>query len=135
MIERIILAVLALVLGVIGAGAAFAPALFYGSYGISVSGLPNLASELRGTGVALLLLAMAVAAGAVWRRWAFAAAVVAGLVALGYALGRGISAVADGAPDASIVAAAIIELVLAGAAAWVAVRTRPRDRLQLSVSD
>lgn len=127
MIERIILALLALVLAVIGVGAAFVPAVFYVSYGISVAGLPELASELRGAGMALLLLAVAVATGAVWQRWAFAAAVVAGLVLLGYALGRGISVIADGTPNLAVVAAGVVELVLAGAAAWVAVRTRPRD--------
>ena len=125
MTTRVILAALALVLGVIGTGAATAPAAFYESFGITVDGLPDLASELRGTGFALLLLALAIAAGAVWTRWAFPAAVAAGLVFLGYAIGRAVSAIADGAPASSIVVAGIAELVLAGAAAFVVVRTRP----------
>lgn len=127
MTNRVVLAVLALVLGAIGAGAVVDPAAFYQSFGIVVAGQPELASELRGTGSAMLLLGLAVAAGAIWTRWAFVSAVVALLVSLGYAVGRGISAIADGAPGDALIAAAVAELALAAAAAWVAVRTRPRS--------
>lgn len=125
MINRVILAALALVLGTIGAGSAFVPAAFYESFGISIDGLPDLASELRGTGVALLLIAVAIGVGAVWSRWAFPVAVAGGLVMLGYAVGRGISALADGVPSQAVILAGAVELVLAAAAAVVAVRTRP----------
>lgn len=125
MINRVVLSVLALVLVVIGSGAALVPAVFYESYGIAIDGLPNLASELRGTGMTLLLLGVAVAVGAVWSRWAFASAVVALLVFLGFALGRGLAALTDGSPGEMVVVAAVTELVLALAAGWVAARTRP----------
>lgn len=125
-LERLVLGVSALVLIVVGAASAFTPALFYAGFGIEVEGSTALASELRATGVALLLLGLAVAVGAIWRRWVFPAAVVAALVLVGYAIGRIISAIADGAPDASVAFAGIAELVLGAAAAWVAIRNRPR---------
>jgi hypothetical protein len=124
-LEWVVLGVSALVLIVVGAASAFVPAAFYAGYGIEVDS-PALASELRATGVALLLLGLAVAVGAIWRRWVFPAAVVAALVLVGYALGRIVSAVADGAPDASLAFAGAAELVLGAAAAVVAIRTRPR---------
>ena len=126
-VERIVLGLSALVLVVVGAAAAFAPDAFYAGFGFTVEGSPELASELRATGVALLLLGLAIAAGAAWSRWAFPAAVVAALVLIGYAIGRAISALADGAPVSSVVVAGVAELVLGLAAAWVAWRTRPRD--------
>lgn len=125
-IESVVLGLSALVLIVVGAGAAFAPAAFYAGFGIQVDGVPALASELRSTGVALLLLGLAVAVGAVWRRWMFVSAVVAALVLLGYAIGRVISGIVDGAPDSTLLVAGIAEFVLGAAAAWVAIRTRPR---------
>jgi len=124
-LERAVLGLSALVLIVVGAASAFAPAAFYSGYGIDVES-SALASELRATGVALLLLGLAVAVGAIWRRWVFPAAVVAALVLGGYALGRIISAVVDGTPDASLAVAGVAELALGVAAAWVAIRTRPR---------
>jgi hypothetical protein len=126
MINRFVLGALAVVLMAIGAGAAFAPGVFYASYDVSIDGLPNLASELRGTGGALFLLGFAVAAGAVWSTWAFPAAVIAGLVFAGYAFGRAISALADGMASEATVIAGVVEIALAIAAAWVIVRTRPR---------
>jgi len=126
-VDRVVLAVLALVLGAIGAASAIAPAAFYDSFGIRVDGQAALANELRATGAALFLLALAITVGAVWTRWAFVSAVVGALVAAGYAGGRGISALVDGAPGESVVIAGIVELVLAVAAIGVAVRTRPRQ--------
>lgn len=124
-LERVVLGASALVLIAVGAASAFAPAAFYAGYGIDVDS-SALASELRATGMVLLLLGLAVAVGAIWRRWVFPAAVVAALVLVGYALGRIVSAIADGAPDASLAFAGIAELVLGVAAAVVAIRTRPR---------
>lgn len=125
MINRVILILIAVVLGTIGVGAAVVPAAFYSSFGIEVAGNPGLASELRGTGVVMLLLGLCIAAGAVWTRWAFPSAVVALVVSLGYAVGRGLSAIADGVPSPALIGAAVVELLLAAAAAWVATRTRP----------
>ncbi len=126
-LERVILGLSALVLVVVGAGAAFAPDAFYAGFGFTATDSPELASELRATGVALLLLGLAVAIGAIRQRFAFPAAVVAALVLLGYAIGRGLSTLLDGAPASSVVVAGVAELVLGLAAAWVAWRTRPRD--------
>lgn len=124
--DRAVLVVLGAVLAAIGAASLAVPAAFYSSFGIRVDGLPPLASELRATGGALLLLALAIAAGAVWTRWVFASAVLGALVAFGYAAGRGLSALLDGAAGDSMVIAGVVELILAAAAAVVAVRTRPR---------
>lgn len=126
-LERVVLAASALVLIVVGAGAAFAPDAFYSSYGIDAGSSPELGSELRATGLALLLLGLAVASGAVWRRWAFPASVVAAVVLGGYALGRGLSALVDGVPLPAVVAAGVVELMLAAAAIGLVVRTRPRN--------
>jgi len=126
-LERVVLGASALVLVVVGAASAFAPAAFYAGYGIQVVGSPALANELRAAGFALLLLGIAVAAGAIRRRWVFPSAVIAALVLVGYAVGRFISAIADGAPDASLAFAGAVELVLGVAAGWVAIRSRPRS--------
>lgn len=124
--ERIVLGLAALTLISVGAGSTLAPVSFYASYGIDAGASPELASELRGMGLVLFLLGLVVASGAVWRTWTFPAAVVAAVVLAGYALGRTISALVDGTPVASVVAAGVVELVLGGASIWVAVRTRPR---------
>lgn len=125
LVDRIVLAALALLLLAIGGGSAFVPGAFYESYGIDPAVSAELASELRGTGASLLLLGVAVAAGAAWTRWSFAAAVIGGIVMAGYAVGRGVSVALDGIPNEFVVAAGVVEVVFAVAAALVAVHTRP----------
>ena len=123
--ERVVLGAAATVLGAVGAGAVGAPNTFYAVYGIEVTS-PAVANELRAAGGALLLLGSTVGVGAVVGRAAFPAAVVASTVLLGYAAGRTVSLVIEGRASTGIRVAGITEVVLGTAAAWVAVRTRPR---------
>lgn len=120
--DRVVLGAAGLVLIAVGAGSAVVPEAFYADYGIDVS-TTELAGEMRAAGMALLLLGVLVGSGAVWRRVQLPAAVLAAVVLLGYATGRSVSALLDGTPQASVVAAGATELVLGAAAAWVAVRT------------
>lgn len=123
--DRIVLGAAALVLAGVGAGSVAVPEAFYADYGIDVSST-ELASELRASGGALLFLGLLVGSGGVWGRATFPASVVAAVVLLGYASGRAASVLADGAPRRSVILAAAIEVVVGGAASWVALRTRPR---------
>lgn len=125
-IERIVLVTTALVLIGVGLGGALVPAAFYASYEIAVAGA-SLSSELRGVGAVLLLLGLAVAAGAVWMRWAFPSAVIGAIVGLGLALGRTVALLVDGVPASTILVAGAVEAVLGAACAWVAIRRRPRE--------
>ena len=125
-VARTVLGASAVALIVIGGGATFATSAFYGSYGIDATGSVELASELRGIGMALLLLGMAIGVAVVRVRWVFPAAVAAAAVMLGFAVGRAGAAVLDGLPATSMVVAGVVELILGLAAAWVAVRNRPR---------
>lgn len=124
-LDRVVLGTAALVLVAVGAGAALVPEVFYTGYGIDAT-TTAVANELRAAGGALLLLGLLVGVGVMWSRAMFPAAVVAATVLLGYAIGRGISLLVDGMPTASMLVAGTTELVLGAAAAWVAVRTRPR---------
>ena len=126
-LERVVLGAGAVVLVSVGVGSAFVPEAFYTDYGVDVSTV-ELANELRAAGMALLLLGLLVAAGAVWHRARFPAAVIAATVFLGYALGRGVSLLVDGAPEGSVLRAGFVEAALGLGAVWVALRARPRAR-------
>ena len=127
-LDRIVLAATALVLIGVGIAATFTTAAFYGGYGIALTSAPELASELRALGATLLLLGIVIGVGAVKEGWLFPSAIVGAAVMLGLALGRVGSAIVDGMPATSVIAAGVIELVLGGASAWVAVRNRPASR-------
>lgn len=126
LVERIVLGASTLVLVGVGLGGVLAPAAFYASYDIAVAGAVSLSSELRGVGSALVLSGLAIAAGAVWVRWAFPSAIVSAFVLLGFALGRIVSLLVDGVPTSTILAAGAVEVVLGAASTWVAIRRRPR---------
>jgi len=126
-LDRAVLGITALVLVGVGIAATFATAAFYGGYDIALAGSIELTSELRALGGVLLLAGLLIGAGVVRIRWAFPAAIVAATVMLGLALGRVGSAIVDGMPATSVIAAGVIELVLGSASAAVAVRNRPRD--------
>ena len=126
-LDRAVLGITALVLVGVGIAATFATATFYGGYNIALAGSIELTSELRALGGVLLLAGLLIGAGVVRIRWAFPAAIVAATVMLGLALGRVGSAIVDGMPATSVIAAGVIELVLGSASAAVAVRNRPRD--------
>jgi hypothetical protein len=88
LVDRIILGVAALVLIAIGFSATFTTVAFDAGYDIQVTGSPELASELRALGMALLLLGLAIAVAVVRVAWVFPAAVATAAVALGLAVGR-----------------------------------------------
>ena len=89
-VDRVVLGAAGLVLIAVGGGSMAVPEAFYADFGIDVS-TAELASQLRASGVALLLLGVLVGSGGVWRRVQFPAAVVGALVLLGYAAGRVLS--------------------------------------------
>lgn len=102
--------------GAVAAGVGLAiladPVAFYAGYGVTIGDDANLLSELRAPGANLAALGALIAAGAVWRRWAPAAAILGAAVFLAFAAGRGLSMALDGMPSDALLAAALIELVI-----------------------
>ncbi|WP_327003296.1 DUF4345 domain-containing protein [Dactylosporangium sp. NBC_01737] len=112
MIRRILLTVAGLVAVTVGAASLFAPVAFRDQYGISIGDDPNLLSETRSAGGAVLAVGVLLIAGAFVARLAFAAAVSGAVFYLAYALSRGLSAALDGAPAGGLVLGGVVELVL-----------------------
>lgn len=121
--HRAVLVLAGITLIAVGAGAAFLPDAFYGSYGIELGGDAGLMSELRSAGMALLLLGMIVGAGAFVSGLTTTATLIGAVVLLAYAGGRLLSWAVDGAPSTAMAAAAVVELVIGAACLWLLVRT------------
>lgn len=89
------------------------PKTFYASYGIALEHDPNLLSELRAPGAGLAALGALMLAGLVRVTFAPVAIVAAFTVYLAFPVGRVVSIAVDGMPSQSILAALVIELVIA----------------------
>ncbi|MEL6640733.1 MAG: DUF4345 domain-containing protein [Pseudomonadota bacterium] len=96
----------------IGLMIASVPHVFYESYGITLGSDPNLLSELRGPGAAFALLGFVMILGAMQRDLTKGAVLIAVTVFTAFPVGRLISIVADGLPNASILGALMIEVAL-----------------------
>ena len=96
----------------IGSAILVAPANFYATYGIELTGDASLASEIRAPGGALLAMGLLMLAGVFVAEFAFASTAIAAAVYLSYGLSRLVSMAIDGSPDGGLVAAAALELAI-----------------------
>jgi len=104
----------------IGGAILLIPAVFYGGYGIDLGNDATLINEVRAPGGALLVTGLLISTGVFVAEFAFASTVIAAAAYLSYGLSRVLSMSIDGMPDAGLVMAAGVELVI-GAAALFAV--------------
>ena len=98
----------------IGAAILFVPHAFHASNGIVLGSDPNLLSEIRAPGGLLLGSALIIIAGAFRPALRSSAVDLTILVYGTFGLARLVGFVIDGIPGSGIVAAAILELVVAG---------------------
>ena len=117
-IIRALLGINGVVLAGIGVMLISDPHAMFALNGVTLSPDPNLLSELRAPGGALALGGGFVLASAALGLWTRAASGVSALILLGWALGRLVSIPLDGMPDAGLLAAFGIELVLGFASVW-----------------
>lgn len=110
----------------IGAAILFSPAAFHAANGIEIGADPNLRSEVRAPGGALVALGGLILAGAFMRSLTFASAVVSATVYLAYGVSRLFSIAVDGMPTTAIVGATVIELLIGGASAAALGRSSAR---------
>ena len=125
---RSLLVVSALIAIGIGASILFAPAQFHATHGIELAADPNLLSEVRAPGGALLVLGVLMGVGAFVRTFTFASTSIAAAVYLAYGASRLVSLGLDGVPAAGLLAATSIELVIGASCAVALVRTLRRAR-------
>lgn len=114
----------------IGAFILAAPHAFYASYGIALGSDASLLSELRAPGAGLAGFGAVMLAGMFRPALASAAVVTAFTVFLAFPVGRIVGLLADGVPSSGILAALVLELVIAAmcALAFVPKRAANRDR-------
>ncbi len=110
----------------IGASLLLTPQAFYGGNGIALGADPSLLSEIRAPGGLLLSASLAILIG-VWRSmWRARAVQLTVLVYGSFGLSRLLAMAVDGMPSASIIAAVVIELVVA--LLGLALSPRPPER-------
>lgn len=97
----------------IGGFILLAPHAFYASYGIAIGDDPNLLSEVRAPGAGLAALGLIMLAGLVRAAIAPISIAAALTVFIAFPAGRLVSLALDGMPSGSIMAALVIELVIA----------------------
>lgn len=124
--HRVLLVVSSAIATSIGAAILFAPAAFHASHGIHLASDPSLYSEVRAPGGALMVLGLLMAVGAFVRRFVAASTAIAAAVYLAYGGARLLSIALDGVPDAGLVGAAVVELVIGAACAVALVRAGRR---------
>lgn len=126
MIRRIVLTVAGLVAVAVGASSLSAPVAFRRQYDIIIGDDPNLLSETRASGGAVLAIGVLLLVGAFVARFAFAAAVSGAVIYLAYAASRGLSAALDGIPAGGLVLGGVVELALGLACCCVLALERQR---------
>lgn len=110
--HRASLVVSGLILLGVGSLLLFAPALMHASNGVELGSDPNLLSEVRAPGGALLALGALIVAGAFLPRITYAATLVAALVYGAYGLSRLVSMAIDGMPGPGLVITAGLEIAI-----------------------
>ena len=111
--QKLMLGLAGLTAAAVGGTILASPQGFYDHYGVDLHQNTDLLSELRASSMNLLALGLLMIGGVFSRRLAPVAVVVAPLVFLAYAAGRGVGVLADGMPSSSILGAMIIEVVVA----------------------
>lgn len=114
----------------VGASISLIPDSFYTSYQINLPEGPSLRSDLRGTGVLLLGVALYILCAVFLRAQRRAAIAVGILVFAAYVVGRGIGLVVDGLPVSTVLGAwatEFIAMVLLLLAWWLDRREKNRN--------
>ncbi len=107
------LVIAGLLLLVIGGALVFAPHSFHGSNGVALGDNPNLLSEIRAPGGLLACSGIIILIGAIRRQLRSLAVQLTTLVYGSFGLARLVSIAIDGMPSSSIIAATVLELVVA----------------------
>ncbi|MGB0658679.1 MAG: DUF4345 domain-containing protein [Mangrovicoccus sp.] len=123
---RLILAISALVVAIIGFMVAFTPDILFASSGVSLGPNPSLRTEIRAPGALLLSVAVYLAHGAMRAKQLTGPLLVAAAVFLSYGAGRLVSLGLDGLPDTGLLIALAIELGLGAAALWAWIKQSRR---------
>ena len=135
---RVLLSVSALIALTIGAAILLFPESIHARHGIDLAPDATLLSEVRAPGGALMALGVLMGVGVFAPAFTLASTSIAAAVYLAYGVSRLLSLAFDGMPDAGIVSAIAIELVLgllaAAALVWMpreasaGARPKPRRR-------
>jgi len=106
----------------IGFSLLFTPIEFEASAGIPVVNNVNLLSEIRSSGGILLAAGFIIALGAFRPEITRTALIISSLFYLGYGISRSVAILFDGAPDTSLIAVTLAELII-GAISLVLLRS------------
>lgn len=115
-----------IVSGLLGAGIGLAillaPVAFHGTSGIRLGDDVSLLNEIRASGGALFAGGVLILIGAFFAGLAFTSLVVASVLYLSYGLSRILSIAVDGVPDAILVQATVLEILIGLACVFALVR-------------
>lgn len=121
--SRIMLGLSGLIGGYIGISILFDTQNFFAHNGIEVTGDPGLMSELKAPAIVLLAAAVVLLVGSVKSRFTDMALMIGAIVYGSYGLGRVVSILIDGLPPQPLIAAAVVELVLASILLFLAMHS------------
>lgn len=110
--QRSLIGLAGVIAALIGIAITVFPVAFYASYDVLLPTDPNLLSELRAPGANLAVLGLIMLAGAFKSHWFATARLIGIAVFFAFATGRLISWGIDGTPNASILSALAIEVVM-----------------------
>ena len=130
---RIFLAIAGLLLLAIGGSIVFAPHSFYAGNGITLGDDPNLLSEIRAPGGLLAASGLLILLGAFRAGVRSRAMALAVLVYGSFGIARLVSMAFDGLPASGVIAATVIELVVAMVGLALLPRSDDRGRAPAAV--
>lgn len=121
--SRIMLGLSGLIGGYIGISILFDTQTFFAHNGVEITGDPGLMSELKAPAIVLLAAALVLLVGSVKSRFADKALMVGAIIYGSYGLGRVVSILVDGLPPQPLIAAAVVELVIASILLFLAMHS------------
>ncbi len=121
----IFLAGAALLLALIGGAILLNPLAFHAPNGIEIENDASLLSEIRAPGALLLSCAIIICAGAFRPVWRSSATLLTVIVYGSFAVARLLSLALDGMPAPGIMAAGLLEGVVATLGLWLLIRPTP----------
>lgn len=124
---KLILGLCALLIALPGAFALFSPEGFTARNGADISGVASLLNDYRSLGGMMLATGIILILGIIHKRMAFTATVVAVGMYLAMTIGRVVSIGVDGLPAKGLIAATVVEGILALLAIFALVKYRETD--------
>lgn len=109
---KTILVVAGLIVVGFGAAVLFTPIAFYATNGIALGDNVSVLNEIRAAGGFLMASGLVIISGAIWRKLAFTATVLATVLYLAYGLSRLLSLIVDGLPAQGLQQAMYLEFVI-----------------------